>query len=63
VILLLLVILVVVVVLIGVVILLRLGAVRDEVAGVAALKAAPRVLEVSSPLLLKLVHCPKFSYK
>jgi hypothetical protein len=52
-----------VVVLIGVVVLLPLGAVSDEVSGVIALKIAPRVSGASSPLLLKLVHHPKFSCK
>jgi hypothetical protein len=60
---LLVVILVVVVVLVGVVVLLPLGIVSDEVGGVATLEAAPRVLEVLSPLLLKLVQCPKFPCK
>jgi hypothetical protein len=54
---------VVVVVLLGVVILLPLGTVGDEVGGVATLKAAPRVLGASCPLLSKLVHCPKFPCK
>jgi hypothetical protein len=52
-----------VVVPIGLVVLLPLGAVGDEVGGVTALKAAPGVLGASSPLLLKLVHRPNFSYK
>jgi hypothetical protein len=69
VILLLVVILVVVVILVGVVILivvailLPLEAVNDEVGGVTVLEAALRVLGVSSPLLLKLVHRPKFPCK
>jgi hypothetical protein len=62
-ILLLVVVLVVVVILVGVVILLPLRAVGDEVGGVAALEIALRVLGVPSPLLLKLVHCPKFPFK
>jgi hypothetical protein len=57
------VILVVVVVLVGVVILLPLRAFNDKVGGVAALEAAPGVLEVPSPLLPKLVKCPKFPCK
>jgi hypothetical protein len=57
------VVLVVVVVLVGVVILLSLGAVDDEVGGVAALKAALGVSGVSSPLILKIMQCPKFSCK
>jgi hypothetical protein len=57
------VVLVAVVILVGVVILLPLGADDDEVGGVAALEAAPGVLGVASPLLLKLVHCPKFLCK
>jgi hypothetical protein len=69
VILLLVVVLVVVVVLVGVVvfvvvvILLPLGVVDDKVGGVAALEAAPGVSGASSPLLLKLVHRPKFHCK
>jgi hypothetical protein len=55
--LLLVVILVGVVVSFGVVVLLSHGTVDDEVGGVAALEAA---LRVSSPLLLKLMHRPKF---
>jgi hypothetical protein len=62
-ILLLVVILVVVVVFVGVIILLRLGAVDDEVGGVTALESAPGVPGASSPLLLKLVHCLKFPCK
>jgi hypothetical protein len=54
------VILLLVVILVGVVILLPLGVVGDEVGGVATLEAAPGV---SSPLLPKLVHHPKFPYK
>jgi hypothetical protein len=46
-----------------VVILLTLGAVDDDVVGVVGLEAALRVLGVSSPLLPKLVHRPKFSCK
>jgi hypothetical protein len=57
------VVLIVVVILVGVVILLPLGAVGDEVGSVAALKVAMRVSGVSSPLLLKLVHHPKFCCK
>jgi hypothetical protein len=52
-----------VVILVGVVVLLPLGPVGDEVGGVTALEAAPRVLGVSSPLVSKLVHWPKFLYK
>jgi hypothetical protein len=52
----------VVVILIGVIILLPLGEANDEVGGVAALKVAPGV-SGPSPLLLKLVHRPKFSCK
>jgi hypothetical protein len=63
VILLLVVVLVVVVILVGVVVLLPLGAVGDEVGGIAALETSLGVLGPSSPLLLKLVHHPKFSYK
>jgi hypothetical protein len=63
VILLLVVVLVVVVILVGVVVLLPLGAVNDEVGSVTALKVAPGVLGVSSSLFLKLVHRPKFSCK
>jgi hypothetical protein len=48
---------------VGVIILLTLGAVDDEVVDVAGLEAALRVLRVSSPLLPKLVHRPKFSSK
>jgi hypothetical protein len=62
-ILLLVVILVVVVVFVGVIVLLRLGAVDDEVGGVTALESAPGVPGASSPLLLKLVHCLKFPCK
>jgi hypothetical protein len=57
------VILVEVVVLVGVVVLLPLGAFGDEVGGATALEIAPRVSGASSPLLLKLVHCPKFHCK
>jgi hypothetical protein len=57
------VILVVVVVLVGVVILLPLGAVGDEVSGVTALETNLGVFGVSFPLLLKLVQCPKFPCK
>jgi hypothetical protein len=57
------VILVVVVVLVGVVILLPLGAVGDEVSGVAALETNLGVFGVSFPLLLKLVQRPKFPCK
>jgi hypothetical protein len=42
---------------VGVVVLLPLGEVSNEVGGVTTLEAAPGV---SSPLLLKLVHCLKF---
>jgi hypothetical protein len=59
VILLLVVILVVVVVLVMVV-LLPLRALDDEVGGVTALKASLEVLGDTPPLLLKLVHRPKF---
>jgi hypothetical protein len=61
--LLLVVVLVVVVILVGVVILLPLGTVSDEVGGVTALETNPGVSGASSPLLPKLVHYPKFSYK
>jgi hypothetical protein len=57
------VIIVVVVVLVGVVILLPLGVVGDEVGSVTALEAALGVLGISSPLLSKLVHHPKFPCK
>jgi hypothetical protein len=57
------VVLIAIVVLVGVVILLPLGAVGDKVGGVAALEAPSGVLGASSPLLLKLVHHPKFPFK
>jgi hypothetical protein len=63
VILLLVVIFVAVVIDVGLVVLLPLGAVGDEVGGVAALEAAIGVKGVSSPLLLKLVHHSKFPCK
>jgi hypothetical protein len=57
------VILVAIVILVGVVVLLPLGAVGDNVGGVTTVEAAPGVSRVSSPLLPKLVHRPKFSWK
>jgi hypothetical protein len=51
------------VVLVGVVILLPLEAIGDEVGVVTALEVALGVSEVSSPLLPKLVHSPKFNCK
>jgi hypothetical protein len=56
-------ILVVVVILVRVVVLLPLGAVGDEVGGVATLEAAPGVSGISSHLLLKLVKRPKIPCK
>jgi hypothetical protein len=63
VILLLVVVLVVVDILVGVVTLLPLGAVGDEVGGVTELKTTLGVLRFSSPILSKLVHRPKFPCK
>jgi hypothetical protein len=57
------VILIVVVTLVVVDILLPLGVVGDEVGGVTTLEVVPGVSGVSSPLLLRLVHHPKFPCK
>jgi hypothetical protein len=52
-----------VVILVGVVTLLPLGVVSNEVGGVIALEVALGVSGVSSPLLPKYVHRPKFASK
>jgi hypothetical protein len=56
-------ILLLVVILVRVVVLLPFGVVGDDVVGVTIIEAVPGVLRASSPLLPKLVHHSKFSYK